>query len=112
MNMEGCFLSYIITYNANGTFSDNNGKHHGCGQSLKGTWELVTNKKGNFLKLESPQIPEIMGIEEEYKMMKILNLRELEMQIQFVHEKYTDSGKMVDYLVPIEVEVPDRRFKY
>jgi hypothetical protein len=112
MNMEGCFLSYVVTYKADGTFSDNNGKHRGCGESLNGTWELVTNKKGHFLKVESPQIPEIMGIEEEYKMMKILNLQDLEMQLQFVHKEYTESAKMIDYLVPIEVEVPDRRFKY
>ncbi len=112
MNMAGCFLSYIITYKADGTFSDNNGNFQGCGESLKGVWDIVTNEKGHFLKVESPQIPDLMGIDEEFKMMKILKLEDLQMQLQFVHKQYTESGKMVDYLVPIEVEVPDREFHY
>ena len=112
MSMEGCFLSYVITYQADGTFSDNNGKHKGCGKSLQGTWDIVTTDKGPFLKVESAQIPDLMGIDEDYKMMKILNLDDQGMQLQFVHKEYTESGKMVDYLVPVEVEVSDRAFQY
>ena len=112
MNMEGCFLSYVITYHADGTFSDNNSKFQGCGESLEGTWDLVINEDGNFLKLTSAQIPDLMGIDEEYKMMKILRIEDLELQLQFTHNKYKKMGKMVDHLVPIELKVADRAFQH
>ena len=111
MNMEGCFLSYVITYNPDGTFSDNNGQHEGCGESLKGKWDLVSNEKGNYIRMESPQISELMGIDEDYKMMRILSFEDLEIQLQLDHKNFQESGKIVDYLVPIDVEVTDRAFE-
>lgn len=111
MNMEGCFLSYQITYNPDGTFMDNNGQNKGCGDSLKGKWNLVSNETGNYIRMESPQIPEMMGINEDFKMMRILSFKDLEIQLQLVHEQFKESGKIIDYLVPIDVEVADRAFQ-
>ena len=55
--------------------SDNNGEHRDCGPTLKAQWSLVKSEKGNsYIKIDSDQLPELMGIEDTYKVFRILQL--------------------------------------
>ncbi len=114
MNMGDCFLSFKQTYRSDMTVSDNNGEQSNCGDSLHATWELIKYGDGhNFIKMTSPQISELLNIEEDFKQFKILHLEEGKMKIAFYHKQFSDrTTTIVDFLVPEEVEVSDRDFHW
>ena len=114
MNMGDCFLSYRKTYTTDMKVSDNNGEHDDCGDSLYATWELIMDEKGhNFIRISSPQIPELMNIQEDFKNFKILHLEENKMIIAFYHKQFSDRvTTIVDYLVPEDIVVDDRDFHW
>lgn len=114
MNMDGCFLSFKQTYRADMTMTDNNGEQANCGESLNATWEIVKDEKGHsFIKATSPQIPELLGIDEEFKNFKILYLSKDTLKLAFYHRQFSDrTTTIVDYLVPEDFDVPDRDFHH
>ncbi len=113
MNMGDCFLHYRQTFGVDGTVQDNNGEARNCGPSLVGAWEITTTEKGNsYIKITSPQIPELLGIEEDHKFFKILYLSGDTLQLSFSHNQFGTKKIITDYLVTEDVQVPDRNFHY
>ncbi len=113
MNMRGCFLSYRVTYQPDMIVKDNNGEQENCGASLIGTWQIIKAEKGNsYIKLTSDQLPELMNIDSNHKFLKILQLHEDTIKIQFRHKQFSGKSTFVDTFVPEHVEVRDRDFHW
>ena len=114
MNMGDCFLSYRQTFKKDMTVSDNNGDNDNCGESLTATWEIIKDEKAHsYIKMQSPQIPMLMNIKEDYKKLRILHLSENKMTVAFYHRQFSDRWTIItDYLVPESVLVEDREFHW
>lgn len=114
MNMGDCFLSYRATYRPDRTMNDNNGEQSDCGPTLKAQWSIVKSEKGHsYVKIDSDQLPDLMGIEDTYKVFKILQLSEDQMTLQFSHRQFSSKKtKMIDVYVPENVEVKGREFHW
>jgi len=114
MNMAGCFLSYRLTFTNDMTLADNNGQQPDCGKSLKANWKFVKDTTGNYyLKMQSPQLPALMGIAEDFKLMSILALEEEKLVLQYYHRQFSNKPtKFTDYLVPENVSVKGRDFHW
>ena len=114
MNMGDCFLSYKQTFKADMTVTDNNSEQNDCGDSLNASWEITIDEEGhNFIKMTSPQIPELLKIEEDFKNFKILLLAEDKMKLAFYHRQFSDKWTtIVDYMVPENIVVKDRDFHW
>ncbi|MDT0691295.1 lipocalin family protein [Salegentibacter sp. F188] len=114
MNMGPCFISYRQTFLNDSTFYDNNGETRDCGDSLKGKWQLHTNSKGDpYIKLESPQIPKLLSIQENFKFFKILYLSKDTLKLAFEHQQYGNKRRVItDILVREELEVGDRYYHH
>lgn len=114
MNMGDCFLAYRQTFSVDSTMKDNSGDTRQCGETLLANWKFVKDKKGNgYLKLNSPQLPELMQIEEEYKFFKVLQLSENELILEYKHKQYGNKSRTItDYFVPEDVAVEDRDFHW
>lgn len=114
MNMGGCFLSFRQTYSSDMSMTDNNGEQADCGESLNAKWEITKDEEGHsFIKLSSPQIPELLNIEEEFKNFKILYLSKDTLKLAFYHRQFSDrTTTIVDYLVPESFKVADRDFHH
>ena len=111
MNMGDCFLSYRVTYDRNLKMRDNNGDYFDCGNSLRADWEIVTNDKGSFIRLESDDIPTLLSIDKNYKYFQIVSLSENELAIKFKHTQFSSTPTFItDYLVPEDIEVENRDF--
>ena len=111
MNMGDCFLRYRITYRRDSLFSDNNGSSSSCGPTLKGRWKAFQNDNGSFVKWESAQLPELMGIEEDYKYFRIITLNPDSLVISYKHKQFGNKERtIVDYMVPEGTAVKDRDF--
>jgi hypothetical protein len=63
MNMGDCFLSYRVTYNANGTTVDNNAQNDDCGDSMYANWTFYTNKNGAYIKLKGEKVKSLLHLE-------------------------------------------------
>ena len=113
MNMENCFLSYRQTYSVTGAVSDNNGKGSNCGESLVGQWQLIKDSLGySYIQVSSPQIPELMGIEEGFKNFRIFYLSKDSLHISFEHTQFGERRRISDYLVQEDIAVADRDFHF
>lgn len=114
MNMGDCFLSYRATYRPDKTMNDNNGEQNDCGPTLKAMWGIVKSDKGHsYVKIDSEQLPELMGIEDTYKVFRILQLSEDQMTLQFSHNQFSSKKtKMIDVYVPENAVVKDREFHW
>ena len=111
MNMGACFLSYRISYHKNLIMQDNNADNFDCGKSLNASWKLIVNDGGNFIKLESDEIPELLKTDKNYKYFKIIALSENELVLQFKHKQFSNNSTLIiDYLVPENVKVENRDF--
>lgn len=113
MNMGDCFLSYRTTYKTDKTYHDNNGDFSDCGKTLRASWEITADEKGNsYIKQISDQIPELMNIKENYKFFKILYLSKDSLTLQFSHKQFQKTRIITDYYVQEGVEVKDRDFHW
>ena len=114
MNMGDCFLSYRQTFGFDGTVQDNSGENKDCGETLYGQWKFAKTGEGDYyLKIESDQLPELMNIEEDFKLFKILNLTDSMLTLQFQHKQFSNkTSTITDFLVPESVSVTDRNFHW
>ena len=112
--MGDCFLSHRETYKSDMTMHNNSGNHRDCGETLYATWNFAIDKKGNsYIRIESNQLPELMNIEKDYKLFKILSLTEEQMTLQFSHKQFSDQTSVItDIFVPENVSVEDRDFHW
>ena len=111
MNMGDCFLRYRITYHRDSTFADNNGSSSSCGPSLHGKWKAFQNEHGSFIKWESPQLPSLMQIENDYKYFRLITLNADSLVVSYKHTQYGNQERtIVDYYVPEGTKVADRDF--
>ncbi len=114
MNMTGCFLDYKQTFSADGNVRDNLEEFPDCGKSLIGTWNIAKDKGQNYyLKITSDRIPELLNVEEDFKLFKILHLSNNELILQFRHKQFSSKVTTItDILVPENVKVEDRNFHW
>ncbi len=114
MNMGPCFMAYRQTFQIDSLVFDNNSKTINCGPSLKGKWQLHTTSKGNhFIKISSPQLPQLLNSDKEYKYFKILYLSRDTLKISFSHKQYGNQVRTItDYLVREDLDVGDRYFHH
>ncbi|GAB5400106.1 MAG: hypothetical protein Aureis2KO_16910 [Aureisphaera sp.] len=115
MNMEpdGCFIKYKQTFFTNDSVIDNNELNSNCGPSLKGTWEITKGSNGfSYIKLSSSLLPELLGIEEDYKFFKIVYLSKDSLTLSFSHNQYGKKRTITDYLVRDDLDVGNRTFHY
>ncbi|WP_436518082.1 hypothetical protein [Ekhidna sp. To15] len=114
MNMGDCFIAHRQTFRLNNEFATNSVGRSDCGEPMTGRWSLARDPNGfNYLKLESSQIPEMMNIEEDYKLFKIKMLSDSLLVVQFNHAQTTKKQTtLVDYFVPEDVKVDDRNFHW
>lgn len=114
MNMGDCFLSHLETFHSAGTMHNNSGEHIDCGPTLNAQWEFAINKKGDhFIKLTSDQIPELLNVEQNYKLFKVLYLSSEEMRLQFQHRQFSNKWTTItDIFVPENADIEGREFHW
>lgn len=114
MNMGDCFLSYRVTYLANHTMHDNNGEQDDCGETLTANWSLYHSKDNYpFIKLKGEKLKELLGIENDYKFFKILNLNDTLLILEFKHKQYASKATtIIDIMVPEDISIKDRDFHW
>ncbi|MCH4822367.1 lipocalin family protein [Gramella lutea] len=114
MNMGPCFMNYRQTYKLNGVVLDNNEENRDCGSSLKGQWKFKKNKKGEpYLKITSPDIPQLMNTDKDYKYFKILKLTRDTLKLSFKHAQYGNTKRTItDILVREDLDIGDRYFHH
>ena len=112
MNMGDCFLSYRQAFRTNMTMNDTNDEHEDCGETLKATWEIVTNKEGDsFIKLKSDQIPKLMNIKNDYKYFHILHISQDSLVLQYKHKQFSNQEFVItDHYVTEHTVVKGRDF--
>ena len=111
MNMGDCFLTYRVTYNSEGTTTDNNGLNEDYGQSLEANWSFYTDEKGSYIKLKGDKIKTLMNIDQDYKFFKIKELSDTLLIISFRHKQFGNKERTIeDYLVPEDLEVEGRNY--
>ena len=114
MNMGDCFLSHRETYRLDMTMFNNSGDNMDCGETLHAKWDFAKDKSGNYyIRIESKQLPELMNIEEDYKLFKLLRLNEEQMTLQFNHRQFSNKlTTITDIYVPEHVNVEGRDFHW
>lgn len=114
MNMGPCFLAYRQTFKADQNFFDNNEKTGDCGPSLIGTWEFKKGPKGDpYVKISSPDLPELLNTNKDYKYFKILKLTEDSLKLSFKHKQYGNKSRTItDILVRENLDIGDRYFHH
>ncbi len=114
MNMGPCFMAYRQSFKADQTVFDNNKDNADCGPSLKAEWEFKQGPKGDpYIKLSSPDIPELMNTDKNYKYFKILKLTADTLKISFKHNQYgNESRTITDILVREDLDIGDRYFHH
>ena len=114
MNMGPCFLAYRQTFNSDHSVQDSNDTNEDCGSSLKGKWNFKKGPNGDpYIKINSPDIPELMNFEKDYKYFKILKLTADTLKISFKHQQYGDTyRKITDVLVREDLDIGDGYFHH
>lgn len=114
MNMGDCFLSHRETYGADMTMFNNSGQQKDCGETLNAEWKFVKDKDGNYyIRITSEQLPDLMNIEEDFKLFKVLSLSEAEMVLQFNHKQFSSkTTQITDIWVPEDLEIEGREFHW
>ncbi len=111
MNMGDCFLSYRVTYNSNGTTSDNNAQQEDCGESMDANWSFYTNDNGSYIKLKGEKVKTLLQQEKDYKYFKISELSDTLLVVSFKHKQFDNKERTIkDYLVPEDVKVEGRNY--
>ena len=114
MNMGSCFLNYRQSFSVGNIVEDNNGKNKNCGPSLVGTWDFKKGVKNEpYLRINSPQIPELLSTNKEYKDFKILKLTKDTLEVVFRHNQYGNTSRLItDILVREDLDIGDRNFHH
>ena len=114
MNMGDCFLVHRQHFSASNSFKTSSNGRSDCGRDLVAQWNFVKDQNGfSYIKLSSDQIPELMNIDEEFKLFKIKHLADTLMVLSFYHAQTTQTQTtMVDYLVPESASIKDRDFHW
>ena len=113
MNMGDCFLRNRQTYSLDHSIRDNSGEHADCGESLLARWRFVKDKEQNYyLRWQSTQLPDLLNIEEDFKLFKVLQLSSEQMTLEFYHQFGSKQGKITDVYVPENVKVEGRDFHW
>lgn len=114
MNMGDCFLAHRMIFDTDRSFETGASGRNDCGDPMLGTWSLARDPNGfSYIRLESDQIPEMMNIEDDFKLFKIKSLSDTLMILQFTHAQTTKKQTtIVDYFVPDGVKVDDRKFHW
>ena len=112
--MGDCFLSYRATYTRAMVMHDNSGEHRGCGETLNASWKFAKDQNENYyVRIESSQLPELMHIEKDFKLFKVLHLSEDQLTLQFSHKQFSDKQtRITDILVPENTVIGDREFHW
>ena len=71
----------------------------------------MASKENNFIKIISPQLPQLLNIEKDYKYFKILYLSKDTLKISFTHKHYVNQVR-TDYLVREDLDVGNRYFHH
>ncbi|MFV8280673.1 lipocalin family protein [Christiangramia marina] len=114
MNMGPCFMEYRQNFSNDQSVRDNNGENKNCGPSLVGTWEFKKGSKNEpYLRIASPQIPELLSTTKEYKDFKILKLTMDTLEVVFRHNQYGNTSRLIkDILVREDLDIGDRYFHH
>lgn len=113
MNMGDCFLGYRQTFGNDGLVADNNSELTNCGESLTGRWNIIKDSSGyTYIRIESPDIPELMNIEESFKDFRIFYLSKDSLHLSFEHTQFGEKRRISDYFVQEAIEVSDRNFHH
>lgn len=114
MNMGYCFLLHRDTYWSDGSFQNNSEENPDCGESLLAQWSIVQDSIGNsYIKLKGAKIPDLMGIDKDYKFFKILNLTEETMVLEYKHRQFSDQWRTIkDYWVRGDIDIEGRDFHW
>ena len=68
VNMDECTLGFRQTFNRKHKISDNNEQNYDCGQSIKGSWNLSQDSKGQaYFSITSDHIPKLFNVKEGSK---------------------------------------------
>lgn len=111
MNMGDCFLSYRVTYNLDGTTTDNNADHQDCGPSMDANWSFYTNEDGSYIKLKGEKVKTLLNQDKDYKFFKIESLSDSLLIINFRHKQFGNKERLItDHLVPEDVVVEGRDY--
>ena len=103
------FSCFRQSFNLNKSFSTSAPGRSDCGDPMIGSWTLAQDPDGfSYIRLESEQIPEMLNIEEKFKLFKIKMLTDSLMVLQFNHAQTTKKQTtIVDYFVLEDVKVDD-----
>ena len=114
MNMGPCFMSYRQSFSEDHKVSDNNAENDNCGPSLAGNWEFKKGAKGDpYIKISSPDIPELLNTDKDYKYFKILKLSADTLKLSFKHTQYGNTSRTItDILVREDLDIGDRYFHH
>lgn len=114
MNMGDCFVAHRQSFKINNEFETSSSGRNDCGDSMRGQWSLARDPNGfTYIRLESDQLPEMMNIEQNFKLFKINMLSDSLLVLQFTHAQTTKKQTtLVDYFVPEDVIVNDRNFHW
>ncbi|MCP9199196.1 lipocalin family protein [Gramella sp. GC03-9] len=114
MNMGPCFMSYRQSFSKDHQVSDNNAENDNCGPSLVGNWEFKKGAKGDpYIKISSPDIPELLNTDKDYKYFKILKLSADTLKLSFKHTQYGNTSRTItDILVREDLDIGDRYFHH
>jgi len=111
--MGDCFLAFRMIFSSDKSMRDNNKDNINCGKSIEGNWEITENEIGNYIKVNSPIIPEVLNTKDTFKYFKILSLSDSLMVLEFRHKQFSNKTTIiVDHFVPEEVDVKGREFHY
>ena len=114
MNMAGCSFEHRQIFLRNKSFHTASDGLTECGDSMIGKWAFVKDTEGaSYIKFMSDQIPEMMNIEEKFKLFRIMELSDTLMILRFNHAQTTKrQTTLVDYFVPEDYIVNDRSFHW
>ena len=112
--MGDCFLSYALTFNPDGSMQDNAGENRDCGETLIANWSFAKTNEGiYYLRWQGDNLGELMNMEEDFKLFKILQLSDTLMQLQFSHKQFSNKATLItDFYVPNGTKVKGRDFHW
>jgi len=113
MNMGDCFLRYRQSFLLNGSVYDNNEDNSNCGPSLKGSWAIIRDSAFyTYIRIKSDDIPELLGISENYIDFRVFYASKDSLHISFIHTQFGQERRISDYLVQEDISVKNRNFHY
>ena len=93
---------------------DNGNESSQCGPMLEASWEFAVDPKGfYYVKLKGEKVKELLKLETDQKLFKILYLDSAELILQYTHRQFSDMfTQITDIYVPEGTPVVDRDFHW